>query len=208
MDGPPSLSPSPSDVRSCHSRSYKAASSCLAFGACSAASRRATRLRPFRLASRCLGSPHRQMQSSLHRAAAHTPGNCKVLVKIDVEGGEVRVLNGLGNVEHFSSFAALLKILHLVPAYIRWLLENFDVELLDPRESALVRVEPPTNEYLEFLVHSYGMATFTRTMRSCGQRQSKGQTERCPALNELSKRFGHAGVAVCMLCIPSRRSSI
>jgi hypothetical protein len=112
------------------------------------------------------------MQSSLHRAAAHTPGNCKVLVKIDVEGGEVRVLNGLGNVEHFSSFAALLKILHLVPAYIRWLLENFDVELLDPRENALVRVEPPTTEYTWNF--SYGMAAFTRTMRSYGQRQSMG----------------------------------
>jgi hypothetical protein len=35
-DVPPSLSPSPSDVRSCHSRSYQAASSCAAFGACSA----------------------------------------------------------------------------------------------------------------------------------------------------------------------------
>jgi SGNH domain (fused to AT3 domains) len=107
------------------------------------------------------------MQSSLHRAAAHTPGNCKVLVKIDVEGGEVRVLNGLGNVEHFSSFAALLKILHLVPAYIRWLLENFDVELLDPRENALVRVEPPITASVDSAAENLHIHGIVATQGGC-----------------------------------------
>ena len=84
------------------------------------------------------------------------------------------MLNGLGNVKHFSSFAALLKILHLVPAYIRWLLENFYIELLDPRESALVRVEPPTTDCLEFLIiRDGGLYANDAVLRPKGNRRDR-----------------------------------
>ena len=87
--------------------------------------------------------PTTTISAVLEDAAAAS--KMRVLVKIDVEGHEAKVLSGVLEVlEHLGKFAALVEVLHVSPADRAWILEHFDVELLDTSSasSPLVPVVP------------------------------------------------------------------
>jgi FkbM family methyltransferase len=69
------------------------------------------------------------------------------LVKIDVEGHELAVLEGLLPVlNQLASFTGLVEVLHVSPEDIRTLLDRFDVEMLDVESNHLEHVRPATYE--------------------------------------------------------------
>ncbi|WP_083238515.1 FkbM family methyltransferase [Methyloceanibacter marginalis] len=73
----------------------------------------------------------------------------RLLIKVDVEGHEVRALAGmLEMLDSFEDFAALVELLHVSPSDRSWIIKKFDVELLDKKSplNALVRVVPATPE--------------------------------------------------------------
>jgi FkbM family methyltransferase len=80
------------------------------------------------------------------------PGAC-ALIKIDVEGHEARVLEGLTELlDGFADFAALVELLHVPPQDREWILDNFAVELLDPSTNGLVRLFPATQAHLSTIL--------------------------------------------------------
>jgi FkbM family methyltransferase len=79
----------------------------------------------------------------------------RALVKIDVEGHEPQVLQGVMDiVGALARFEALAEIDHLSPDQLRWVCDRFDVELYERATRAFVRVEPATAERLTELVAS------------------------------------------------------
>jgi FkbM family methyltransferase len=63
----------------------------------------------------------------------------RALVKIDVEGCEVQVLQGLMDMlEPMNDFAALVEAFHLSPADIGWIEDRFDIELYELALRSLV----------------------------------------------------------------------
>jgi FkbM family methyltransferase len=65
------------------------------------------------------------------------------LVKIDVEGHEVQVLQGIMDMlEPMNAFAALVEVLHLTPGDIRWIEDRFDIELYELASGSLVPLSP------------------------------------------------------------------
>lgn len=82
----------------------------------------------------------------------------RALVKIDVEGDEVRVLRGLvGVLDDLEEIVVLTEILHLGAADGSWLLDHFDVELLDLGSDCLRRVDPATPDRLAALLAEPGI---------------------------------------------------
>lgn len=78
--------------------------------------------------------------------------NKEVIVKIDVEGHEVSVLEGAQTlVQQCARFAGLVEVLHLDSLARAWLLENFQVELYDLENKCLATVRPSTIEQFETL---------------------------------------------------------
>lgn len=72
------------------------------------------------------------------------PSTMLVVVKVDVEGHEAAVLRGaLSMLPSLGDFAALVEILHVPPADLVWLVEHFDMSLLDMEPGGgLVRASP------------------------------------------------------------------
>ena len=69
----------------------------------------------------------------------------RVLIKIDVEGSEARALASLMELlDSFEDFAALVEVLHVPPTDRNWILDEFEVELLDRSSGGLVRLAPAT----------------------------------------------------------------
>ena len=69
----------------------------------------------------------------------------RFLVKIDVEGGEIGVLSSLdGHLDRFASFYGLVEILHLDDSGLAWLLERYDMFLLNKDDRQLQAV--PTGD--------------------------------------------------------------
>lgn len=85
--------------------------------------------------------------------AAAAASRVRALVKVDVEGHEIPVLRGIGEIlDGLEDFAALVEILHLPPDDRAWLLEHFEVELFHLASSSLVRVNPGTPDRLAKLL--------------------------------------------------------
>ena len=81
------------------------------------------------------------------------PRRTRLLVKIDVEGGEAAVLRGAGNLpRRCRSFAALVEILHLLPEERAFVLEHFSVELYDLAAKRLDVVAPGSVEGLDAML--------------------------------------------------------
>jgi FkbM family methyltransferase len=73
------------------------------------------------------------------------PGEIRAAVKIDVEGYEIAVLKGLLPIlDQLAGFAALVEILHVPAEDVAWLLDRFDVEVLDKDTGRLEAVCPAT----------------------------------------------------------------
>ena len=73
----------------------------------------------------------------------------RALVKIDVEGGEIGVLQGAMKIlDDVAAFAALVEVLHLGPADLAWLLRHFEMQVYDIEEDRFVDVAPRTLERL------------------------------------------------------------
>jgi FkbM family methyltransferase len=67
----------------------------------------------------------------------------RALIKIDVEGHEVSVLQGLVDVlDGMDDFAALVEVLCLSPADVDWIADNFNVELYELASESLVPFSP------------------------------------------------------------------
>lgn len=79
----------------------------------------------------------------------------RALVKIDVEGYERQVLQGVMDIAGaLARFEALAEIDHLSPDQLRWVCDRFDLELYERATREFVRVEPATAERLTELVAS------------------------------------------------------
>ncbi len=77
----------------------------------------------------------------------------RLLIKIDVEGHEVAVLRGLGDLPRdLEDFAALVEVLHLADVDIDWILSRFAVALFDLSAGKLVTVAPATARELRDLL--------------------------------------------------------
>lgn len=79
--------------------------------------------------------------TTLSLILADAPDFRRILVKIDVEGDEIRVLKGLREQFHCQNFTALVEILHLNESDTIWLLEAFDVYILELSSSKLIKCD-------------------------------------------------------------------
>lgn len=74
-----------------------------------------------------------------------------LLIKVDVEGHEAKVLVGvLELLDQLENFAALVEVLHVPPTDLAWMIEHFDVELLlkSSQLTPFVPLVPPSAEGL------------------------------------------------------------
>ena len=63
----------------------------------------------------------------------------RALVKIDVEGHEIPVLQGLFEIiDELGDFAALIEVLHVPPAQVDWIVSRFNIELYELATDTLV----------------------------------------------------------------------
>jgi FkbM family methyltransferase len=82
-------------------------------------------------------------------------GGRTVLLKIDVEGHEISVLDGMRRVAtQCGDLAILVEILHLDTSARALLLENFSVEVYNLPHGSLLKVEPSSIERLDALLQS------------------------------------------------------
>ncbi len=101
----------------------------------------------------------------------------RALVKVDVEGHEIPVLEGIRPiVGELEDFAALVEILHLSPADRGWLLDHFEVELFDPASASLVRVEPGTADRLTDLLAGGTLYPQDVVLRRKGRSRDRGNS--------------------------------
>jgi FkbM family methyltransferase len=69
------------------------------------------------------------------------PGDMHVLAKVDVEGFEASVLRSLNGIDReFASFAALIEITQLPDSDIAWILETYEISLLDKGDGVLKQI--------------------------------------------------------------------
>lgn len=81
--------------------------------------------------------------------------NKKILLKIDVEGHEISVLEGMRRiVSECDDLAALVEVLHLDQEARSKILENFDVEVFDLEARAFVMVKPATLKQMDHFLQS------------------------------------------------------
>ena len=79
----------------------------------------------------------------------------RVAVKIDVEGHEPQVLQGIMDmIPALGRFAALAEIFHLSPEQLGWVFDRFEVDLFEPATGLFVRLQPPTPEGLAGLLET------------------------------------------------------
>ncbi|WP_432285798.1 FkbM family methyltransferase [Aminobacter sp. BA135] len=72
------------------------------------------------------------------------PSMMRVLVKLDVEGDEANILRGaLAILPSLGEFAALVEIQHVAPADLVWLVEHFEISLLDMQPGGGLVTTPP-----------------------------------------------------------------
>lgn len=70
-----------------------------------------------------------------------SPERMDILFKIDVEGHEVKVLNGLAKtLPKFRTFTALIELHHLPPEDIQWIASHFEMWAYDTDTKSLVAI--------------------------------------------------------------------
>jgi FkbM family methyltransferase len=84
---------------------------------------------------------------------ARARGTVCLLVKLDVEGHEVAVLRGLGDLlADPGQLAVLIEILHLSDEDLDWILSRFSLALLDLRQNSLANADADTAQALHSLL--------------------------------------------------------
>lgn len=101
----------------------------------------------------------------------------RLLLKIDVEGHEVPVLQGLQEiVSQLADFSAMVEISQIGMPEFEWLLSHFDIELLDARTLSLVklgRITAPELLKLRNGEEFYGLDAVLRRMSRSAQQSSR-----------------------------------
>lgn len=73
----------------------------------------------------------------------------RLLIKIDVEGGEVGVLKGaLSILNSVNNYAIMIEIIHLKHDEIKWILSNFSISFYDKKKNSLHSIFANTSDEL------------------------------------------------------------